>query len=127
MKNNTINLKRRVISFVFAWNGLWIFLREEPNSLIHLTVGCLAIIAGIILKISRLDWMAIFFAIGFVLVTEILNTSIERLADHSSPEFNDQIKQVKDIAAGAVLMSAFTAVVIGFFVFLPKIIQLFAS
>jgi len=80
-----------------------------------------AIVLGFLFPISILEWGLVVFAIGFVLVTEILNTSIENLADLISTERNKSIKTLKDLAAASVLVSAITACIIGMLVFIPKI------
>ncbi|MEO0333150.1 MAG: diacylglycerol kinase family protein, partial [Bacteroidota bacterium] len=67
------------------------------------------------------EWLIITLTIGFVFVTEILNTAIEDIADFVSPQRDDRIKRIKDLGAAAVLLSAVTAVVIGIIIFLPKI------
>ncbi len=67
-----------------------------------------------------MEWCLVVFCIGLVMVAEALNTSIEFLTDLVSPEWNDKAGQVKDLAAAGVLLSAITAIIIGIFVFLPK-------
>ncbi len=68
-----------------------------------------------------MEWIAIVFAIGFVFVVEVINTVIENITDFISPDENFSIKKIKDMSAGAVLISAIIAVVIGLIVFLPKV------
>ena len=83
------------------------------------------IVAGFLLKISLSEWLAIVVVIGLVFALETINSSIERLSDFVSPEKHDQIKTVKDLAAAGVLIGAFTALVVGLLVFVPKIVALF--
>ena len=78
---------------------------------------------GFLFHLNAYEWIEIIFAIFIVVITEAINTSIENLCNAVTMEQNDQIKKVKDIAAGAVLMSAITAVIIGLIVFLPKMIK----
>lgn len=85
----------------------------------------LAIVLGLFFGLNVMEWTAIIFAIGFVLVTEVLNTVIENLTDFVSPEFNENIGKIKDVAASAVLIAAFVAIAIGCFVFIPKFSLLF--
>jgi diacylglycerol kinase len=127
MKQQNFTIRRRIKSFGFAFNGLKILFREEHNSRIHLLAAVCATIAGFILKISAVQWIAVVFAIGFVITIEIINSSIENLADFVSPDKHEMIKKVKDLAAAGVLVSAITALIIGLIVFLPGIIELCRS
>lgn len=119
------SIAKRLKSFAYAFNGLRILFREEHNSRIHLFATVCVIVAGVLLKLSILEWVAIAFAVGLVFSGEILNSSIEDLADVVCPERDDRIKKVKDMAAAAVLVNAIAAATIGLLVFLPKIIRLF--
>ena len=85
----------------------------------------LCIIAGFLLNLSAEEWIVIAFAIGLVLAAEAINSSIEALADLVSPEYNEAIKRTKDLAAGAVLILAITAAIVGFIVFIPKLFIFF--
>jgi len=127
MKQQNFTIRKRIKSFGFAFSGLRILFREEHNSRIHLLAAVCATIAGYILKISAVEWIAVVFAIGFVITTEIINSSIENLADFVSPDKHEIIKKVKDLAAAGVLVSAITALIIGLIVFLPGIIELCQS
>ena len=124
MKNQKFSISQRLKSFGHAFNGLKILLKEEHNASIHLVVAILVVIAGIVLKISTVEWIAIVFAIGFVITTEIINSSIENIADFISPEKHEKIKKIKDLAAAGVLISAVAALIIGMIIFLPKILEL---
>ena len=121
MSREKFSIKKRFKSFVYAFKGLTFLLKYEHNTRIHLVAAICAIFAGFLFKITKYEWIAIIFAIGFVFAAEILNTSIEHLADaiHSKP--NKKIKIVKDLASAAVLVAAITAAVVGLFVFLPLI------
>lgn len=119
------SIVKRLKSFAYAFNGLRILFREEHNSRIHLFATVCVIVAGVLLKLSILEWVAIAFAVGLVFSGEIFNSSIEDLADVVCPERDDRIKKVKDMAAAAVLVNAIAAATIGLLVFLPKIIRLF--
>ena len=123
MKNQKFSMRKTVTSFVYAFNGLKILLREEPNSRIHLVASICTIIAGILLKVSLNEWIALVLAMGFVITLEIVNSAIENIADFISPGRDDMIKKVKDLSAAGVLVSAITALIIGLIVFLPKIIR----
>jgi diacylglycerol kinase (ATP) len=123
MKNN-FTIKARLASFANAWRGVTVFIRQEHNAWIHCAVTILVIIAGLLFHISISEWIAVFFAIGLVLAAEAINSAIERLSDVVQPEKDDRIRDVKDISAGAVLICAIAAAVIGIIIFLPKMIAL---
>lgn len=124
-ENRKFSIKKRLYSFRHALNGLKILIKEEHNARIHIGATVLVIIAGFLFKISPLEWIAVIFATGLVFASEILNTSIENLADFVSPDIQNRIKKVKDLAASGVLVSAITALLVGLFIFLPKIVLLF--
>ncbi|MEO5911564.1 MAG: diacylglycerol kinase family protein [Pelobium sp.] len=124
MAKEKFSLINRIKSFAHAINGLKLLFREEHNARVHLVVAILVVIAGFVSEISIIEWMMITFAIGLVISIEILNTAIEKTADFISPERNEQIKVIKDLAAGAVLVSTITSVIIGLLVFVPKLLQI---
>ena len=72
-----------------------------------------------------MEWIAVTIVIGAVLAVEAVNSSIEALADLVSPEYNEAIKRTKDLAAGAVLLMAIAAAIVGFVIFIPKIATIF--
>ncbi len=125
MKQQRFSIQKRIKSFGYAFNGLKILVREEHNARIHLLAAICALIAAILLKVSVIEWIALVFAMGFVITLEIINSAIENIADFISPEQHDMIKKIKDLSAAAVLVSAFTALIIGLVIFLPKILSLF--
>ncbi len=124
MKNKKFTIRSRLRSFNYAFNGIKILVREEHNARIHIFAAICAVIAGFILNISSLEWISVLFSIGFVLAFEAINSAIESIADFVSAEKHDAIKKIKDLSAAAVLLSAITALIIGFIVFLPKILDL---
>ena len=127
MNQKKFKIGDRLKSFKFAFNGIRILFINEHNAWIHLTAALLVIIAGIALKISIAEWVVVFIAIGLVFSSEAINTSIEKLSDFVSPEKRSSIKEVKDLASAGVLISSITALLIGLFVFVPKILALIAT
>ncbi|MBQ3734217.1 MAG: diacylglycerol kinase family protein [Bacteroidales bacterium] len=125
MKQEKFSIRKRLKSFTYAFAGLKVLFREEHNSRIHLFATVCVVVAGVLLKISLLEWVAVAFAVGLVFSGEIFNSAVEDLSDVVCPERDERIKKVKDLAAAAVLVNAITAAVIGLLVFLPKIIPLF--
>jgi len=91
---------------------------------VHLFCALIAIILGYALHISTSEWLWITLCVGMVLLTELINTAIELLVDLVSPEYNEKAGRVKDMCAGAVLITAVTALVIGLVIFLPKLLLL---
>jgi len=109
-----------------AWRGIGIMLRDEPNAPVHAVFTALVIAAGLVLGIGKPEWIAVIVAIMAVWVAEGFNTSIERIGDAVSPEHDPLIGKAKDVAAGAVLLAAIGAAMIGLLVFGPYLVQLFS-
>ena len=126
-KQNTNNVFKSIKGFRYAFDGLKTLWREEHNFHIHILAAVIVIFLGIIFQISKFEWIAAILAIGVVFIAEIINTSIENLADFVHPEKHLHIKKIKDLAAAAVLISAFSALIIGMLIFLPKILDLLVS
>ncbi len=119
-EKNKFFLKKQFKSFIYAFQGLLYFFRTQHNAWIHLFAALLVIFFGFYFDLSNTEWCLIIVAIGFVFTAEILNASVEALVDLISPKYNKQAGRIKDLAAGAVLIAAITAAVIGIIVFLPK-------
>ena len=113
---------KRSERFLNAFRGLYVFLKTTKNLYFHIFAAFLAIFLGFILGISEGEWLAVVFAIGFVIVSEAFNTAIEIDIDLTSPEYHPFARDTKDVSAAAVLLSALTAVIIALIVFLPKIL-----
>jgi len=113
------SLGARIRSFGHAFSGLGFMLKTQHNARIHLAASALVTAAGVWVGLSFYDWRWIVLAIGFVWVAEAINTAFEHLCDVVQPEFHVSVKAAKDVAAGAVLVAAFAAVIIGLLVFLP--------
>lgn len=124
MKQQKFSVKKRIHSFKYAFNGLRILFKYEHNARIHLFATICVLAAGILLKISTFEWFAVIFAIGIVIAFEAINSAIESLADFVSPQQHHLIQKIKDLAAAAVLVSAISAAIVGFLIFIPRIMQL---
>jgi diacylglycerol kinase len=98
---------------------------ESRNARIQLVIFLLVLVAGFILGLNRFEWLWLFIASTIVLALEAINTSIELLADVYTLEFNAKIKQVKDIAAGAVLIASIFAFIVGLSIFIPHLSAMF--
>lgn len=114
-------------SFRFAFSGIKEALKSEPNLKIHFLLAFLAFVLAYILKFSSVEWAILVITIGLVWILELINTSLEAIVDLVSPEVKEKAKNAKDVAASAVLISALTSLLVGAFLFLPKILRLFVS
>lgn len=121
-KNNNSFLKKRILSFKYAFTGIFVSVKSQCNLKIHIIAAIIAIILGFILKISNQEWLIISIVIGGVITAEMFNTTIEAIVDIISPEYSENAKKAKDISAGAILILAIVAVVVGIIIFVPKII-----
>ena len=108
-------------SFGYAFAGIGFMLRTQHNAWLHLVATALAVAAGAALRISLADWGWIVVATFLVWAAEAFNTAVEYVCDMVSPERNLVVKHAKDIAAGAVLLSAVSAALIGLLTFLPYV------
>ncbi len=120
-------MRYRLKSFQYALEGIKTMLTEEPNAKIHSLITLVVVFAGLFFQISRWEWVAVVLCTGWVFSMELVNTSIERMANFVSPQFHEAIKRIKDLAAAAVLMSAIGSVITGFIIFLPKIVELISG
>ncbi len=111
-------------SFKYALQGLKTAFTGERNFRIHCVAVLLVSLFGILLRLSALKWALLFLTMGFVLVCEVVNTVAETLVDMITSEYSPQAKKVKDLAAGAVLVSAITAVLAGIFIFIEPVIDM---
>jgi len=125
MNKQKFSLKKRLKSFIYAFHGLCYLIKNEHNARIHLLAAVCVVIAGFCFKISVLEWIIVTFACGIVIVTEIFNSSIERLADLITKDKNLRIKELKDLSAAAVFVAAIVAAIIGLIIFVPYLINIF--
>lgn len=108
-------------SFVYAWNGLVHAIRTQRNARIHAAIGTVAVILGIVLRISPVEFAMVFVAITLVFIAEMFNTVAEACVDLATSEYHPLARIAKDVAAGAVLLNAMLSVVIGLLVFVPHL------
>jgi len=111
-------------SFGYAAKGMLIALREEQNMRIHLAAIGVVTVVGIYLGLSAIEWSVLALTIGFVVSMEMMNSAIEGIVDHVSPEYHKDAGKIKDMAAGAVLVAAIVATVIAVYIFGNKIFNL---
>lgn len=114
----------RIRSFKYALVGIWTMLKTQHNAWVHAFATVAVVVAGLVLGLTPAEWCWIALAIVSVWIAEALNTAFEFLADVASPDFHPLVKSSKDVAAGAVLISALGAVVIGLLVLGPHVLKL---
>ena len=116
-------LKNRRNAFAYAIKGILVFFKE-PHARIHLSIFLIVVALSLFLEIQKLEWIAVIFASGTVIAMEMINSALEKALDRIHPEKNEFIGKAKDISAGAVLLSALAAFVVGIMVFLPYLQKL---
>lgn len=121
MKRANFSIRSRIRSFHFAWQGILAFIRGEHNAWLHAVATVAVIILAAIVGVSKTEQLALVFVIALVWVTEILNTCIERIMDFISEQQHPDIKFIKDLSAGAVLVAAIAALLTGAIIFIPKL------
>ena len=111
----------RIRSFSYAIAGILRMIRCQHNAWIHAAATIIAIALGLLFRLSAHEWCWIVLAIAIVWTAEALNTAFEFLADAASPNFSPIVRDAKDVAAGAVLITAIAAVIIGTIIFWPHV------
>jgi diacylglycerol kinase (ATP) len=114
----------RIKSIGFAVKGAFKLVTTEHSVMVQFSIMLLMIFAGFYFHISREEWMLQTLAFGLVLGIEGINTAVEKIADFIHPEFHDRIGFIKDIAAGAVLFAASSALTVGALIYVPKLFNL---
>lgn len=121
-KSSIMKNKKIINSFKNAFNGMIVSFKQERNMKIHISIMFLVILLGIIFKIKMVEWIICIICFALVIGGELFNTAIEITVDIAMPNFNEKAKKAKDISAGAVLVLAIASAIIGFIIFVPKII-----
>jgi diacylglycerol kinase len=114
-------------SFSFALNGILITFFLERNFRFHLFVTIVVVVISFLLKLSSVEWLFVLMAIFSVLITEMVNTAIEKLADIVGKNYSRKIELVKDISAGFVLLASIFAFLVGMIIFIPHLIEIMKS
>ena len=122
---DTFSLKARVKSFAHAIRGVRITLNSQHNAWIHAMVSVIVTIIGIYFRLTSWEWCWLVVAIAIVWTAEALNTSLEFLMDAATPEYHPLVEKAKDVAAGAVLISAIGAAIIGLVILGPYFARAF--
>jgi diacylglycerol kinase len=117
-----VDLRKSSRSFRYAGKGIRALFRYENNARIHLMAALLVLGAGLFFRVSLTEWGLLITQIVLVWMAEAFNTALEKLSDKVSPDYHPLIESVKDLAAGAVLLTALGAALVGSLIFLPKLI-----
>ncbi len=117
--------QKRIKSFSYAFKGIATLFTTQPNARVHAFVLTLVIGAGFYFKIERTEWLSITLVAALVLSAEAMNTAIEFVVDLASPDYHPLAGKAKDVAAAAVLLAAFGAVIVGLIIFLPRLLAVF--
>jgi len=118
---NPMRSQNLLESFRHAFAGFWYALRTQRNTRIHLSIAAAVVVLGLWLGLVFVEWAVLALAIGFVLVSEMLNTVAETLVDLVSPSYHPKAKIIKDVTAGAVLLGAIISVVVGLLILGPPL------
>lgn len=116
-------LKKRIKSFGYAFKGIAILFKTQVNARIHLVAFLGVFVAGFFFRINTTEWCLVALVSALVLAAEAMNTAIEFVVDLVSPQYHDLAGKAKDVAAGAVLLTVFGAIVVGFLIFMPKVLS----
>ncbi len=120
MGNSKFSIKDRFKSFTYAFRGIGLLIKHQHNAWVHLLAILVTIFLGYFLAISSNEWIILIICYGIVLSAETFNSSIEELANKVELKNDPQIKNTKDLAAGAVLITAIMSAIIGAIIFIPK-------
>ena len=121
---NQWSIGARLKSFSYAFEGIRQFLVSEAHARIHLVATLIVIFAAFYFRVNAIEVIALTISVSLVWIAEMLNTAIEKSMDLVTRKFHPQVKLVKDVAAGAVLLAASSAIIVGSVIFIPKIFML---
>lgn len=110
-------------SFGYAFQGIGSTIKRERNIKIHLFAVVCVVLVGLLVHLSKAEWLICLVLFGLVISLELVNTAVEAVVDLVTEERKPLAKIAKDAAAGAVLVSAIMAAIIGFWIFIPRIID----
>jgi diacylglycerol kinase len=117
-------IKKHLSSYKYSIRGIWLAFRYEHNMIFHMVAAIIVLLVNSLLKVNYTEWLITLILIGLAWMAEIFNTAIEKLADRVTKEQDPLICQVKDLAAGAVLIICFFAAVCAAIIYLPYLLKL---
>ena len=117
-------MKKRGItdSFNYAIEGLKHTLKTQRNMRIHFIIGASVIVLGLVMELPTVEFILLLSAVTLVIVAEMFNTALELAVDMFTKEFHHMAKMAKDIAAGCVLITAVYAMIVGYMIFIKRLI-----
>jgi len=118
-------MKQFLFSLSNALNGIKLLFRSQKNARYHAIMAILVCLMGWLFRISTMEWIIVIACIGLILFAECLNTTIEYIVDFISPNYDIKAGQIKDLAAGSVIILSITTLVIGLIIFIPKVLSYF--
>jgi diacylglycerol kinase len=116
-------LWRVLRSFGYAFEGLSVMLRTQPNFLVHVTAAVVVIVLGLLVGLTPVEMALVVLTVGLVLILECVNTALESVCDLVSPGYHNLVKRAKDVSAAAVLIGAAAAVAIAALLFAPHVFR----
>lgn len=110
-----------LLSFGYAFAGIWYMLRTQRNARIHGLIGACVLALGVVLRLERWEWLVLVITIALVLVAEGFNTAIEAVVDIATSTYHPLARIAKDVSAGAVMLCAIMSVIVGCLIFIPHL------
>ncbi len=114
-------IMRLLLSFLFAFNGIVLCLKRERNFIVQAIIAMSVVIMGFYFQLTFLEWGILLLCFGMVLCLEMINSAIEQLCNIVHKDFHPGVGKIKDISAGAVLLSTIISIIIGCIIFIPKL------
>lgn len=108
-------------SFNNAINGIVHTIKAERNMKIHILIAVILFVMSLFFNLSKVEFMVICLTVGLVIICELFNTAIEEIMNLVVTGYHPKVKIIKDVSAGAVLVSAFFSLIIGYFIFFEEI------
>jgi len=108
-------------SFLYAFRGVGVLVRTQRNARVHLLAVAVVVVAGLLLGLSRVEWLVVTLVCTLVLALEGINTAVEAVVDLASPQYHELARRAKDVAAGAVLIAALGALIVAALIVLPRL------
>lgn len=118
-------IKGRLKGCIYAFNGAVLLIKSEPSIQVQGFIAVVMTVLGFAVDITATEWMFQIISIGLIMSLEGINTAVEAVADFIHPDFHPQIGKIKDIAAGAVFITAITASIIGMIIYIPYLTAFF--
>ena len=119
-----IKIRRLFKSFTYSFRGLRKVVHEEQNLKIQLIAAFFIAMLAWYFRVNRIEWILLILSSGLVILAEVVNSAIERVTDVLKPRINGYVKEIKDIMAAAVMITAVTSVIVGVIIFYPYVLNL---